>query len=255
MALIYLDNGMMISPGLFEAVCQKFNWGRTFRSQDQKASCRGAKAADQPKNILHSTPPSFSAHRVGCGEAYFVCLLQLFRMRGEDRAAKWGNSYTLRMDSVRFGRALGIGARAAARTLVTAVDAATAPNPSASASTTAAPAKDTSTQAKASGVRLGQQAARTTAQVKHTSKGLKEGSKRFGEAIWGPFVKLSGVLWLELTGVFFGIFAVFAIVGAWKMATNHDAPRHLIGAGVMAVLFGYFCVSSFVKASRRGRGR
>jgi hypothetical protein len=63
------------------------------------------------------------------------------------------------------------------------------------------------------------------------------------------------VLWLELTGVFFGIFAVFAIGGAWKMAMNHDAPRHLIGAGVMAVLFGYFCVSSFVKASRRGRGR
>ena len=35
------------------------------------------------------------------------------------------------MDSVRFGRALGIGARAAAKTLVTAVDAATSPNPSA----------------------------------------------------------------------------------------------------------------------------
>jgi hypothetical protein len=165
------------------------------------------------------------------------------------------------MDSVRFGRALGIGARAAAKTLVTAVDAATAPNPSASASTAEAPVKDTSketlkeTKATASGVRLGQQAARTTAQVKQTGKGLKEGGKRFGEAVWGPFVKLSGVLWLELTGVFFGIFAVFAIAGGWKMAMNHDAPRHLIGAGVMAVLFGYFCVSSFVRASRRGRGR
>ncbi len=168
-----------------------------------------------------------------------------------------GNGYTLRMDSVRFGRALGIGARAAAKTLVTAVDAATAPNPSTSAGTKAAPARDTATEtkAKASGVRLGQQAARTTAQAKQTGKGLKEGSRRFGEAIWGPFVKLSGVLWLELTGVFFGIFAVFAIGGAWKMAMNHDVPGHLIGAGVMAVLFGYFCVSSFVKASRRGRGR
>jgi hypothetical protein len=179
------------------------------------------------------------------------------------------------MDSVRFGRALGIGARAAARTLVTAVDAATAPNPSASAGTTAsagAASTDappvtktdtkTNTKAASSVVRLGQQAARTTSQVRQTGQGLKRGSKRFGEAVWGPFVKLSGVLWLELTGVFFGIFAVFASIGVWKMrgqwrqtAANPDAHMRLIAAAAMAVLFGYFCVSSFMKASRRGRGR
>jgi hypothetical protein len=183
------------------------------------------------------------------------------------------NSYTLGMDSVRFGRALGIGARAAARTLVTAVDAATAPNPSASTSTTAsagAPSTDgksnattakTDPKAASPGSRLGQQAARTTSQVLQTGKGLKRGSKRFGEAVWGPFAKLSGVLWLELTGVFFGIFALFAGGGAWKMrgewrqtAVNHDAHLHLIGTAAMAVVFGYFCVSSFVRASRRGRG-
>jgi hypothetical protein len=178
-----------------------------------------------------------------------------------------GNSYTLGMDSIRFGRALGIGARAAARTLVTAVDAATAPNPSASAGTTAgagAASTDakTDTKAASSGARLGQQAARTTSQVRQTGQGLKRGSKRFGEAVWGPFVKLSGVLWLELAGVFFGIFAVFASGGVWKMrgewrqaAANHDARMRLIAAAAMAVLFGYFCVSSFMKASRRGRRR
>ena len=167
------------------------------------------------------------------------------------------------MDSVRFGRALGIGARAAAKTLVTAVDAATTPNPSGSAGTpgsAAGPAKDT--KAGTAGVRMGQQAARTTSQVRQTGKGLKEGGKRFGEAVWGPFVKLSGVLWLELTGVFFGIFAVFAAGGVWKMrgewrqtAGNHDAHMHLIAAAAMAVVFGYFCVSSFVKARRRERRR
>jgi hypothetical protein len=175
-----------------------------------------------------------------------------------------GNSYTLDMDSVRFGRALGVGARAAAKTLVTAVDAATAPNPSAPAktiSTTAHPkeasaeAQPAETKARASGARLGQQAVRTTAQVKQTGKGLKQGGKRFGEAVWGPFVRLSGVLWLEVTGVFFGIFALFAVGGTWKMAMNHDAPSHLIGTAAMAALFGYFCISSFVRASRRGRGR
>jgi hypothetical protein len=169
------------------------------------------------------------------------------------------------MDSVRFGRALGIGARAAAKTLVTAVDAATAPNPSSSgkAGTQTAPAATASGKSKASsGVRVGEQAARTSAQVRQTKQGLARGSKKFGEAVWGPFVKLSGVLWLEFTGVFFGIFALFAGTGAWRLrgdlhetAGNHDAHVHFLLSAGMAVLFGYFFVSSFVKANRRSRRR
>jgi hypothetical protein len=96
--------------------------------------------------------------------------------------------------------------------------------------------------------------------VQQTGRGLKEGSRRFGEAVWGPFVKLSGALWLELTGVFFGIFAVFAGVNAWKMraalhetAGSRDAHVRLMIAVAMAVVFSYFCVSSFVKANRRTR--
>jgi hypothetical protein len=169
------------------------------------------------------------------------------------------------MDSVRFGRALGVGARAAAKTLVTAVDAATSPNPSAAAkpkkSADAASASTAASgSAEASGIRLGQQAARTTAQVRQTGRGLKEGGKRFGEAVWGPLVKLSGALWLELTGVFFGLFAVFAGGNAWRMrsalhetADNHDAHVRLLIAAAMTAVFGYFCVSSFVKANRRVR--
>jgi hypothetical protein len=163
------------------------------------------------------------------------------------------------MDSVRFGRALGFGARAAAKTLVTAVDAATAPNPSAARKTADGPAT-ASVAAESAAARLGQKAAQTTAQVVQTGQGLKRGGKRFGEAVWGPFVKLSGQLWLELTGVFFGIFAVFAASNAWKMrgdlretAGNHDAHVHLLVTAAMAVVFGYFCVSSFVKSSRRGK--
>ena len=160
--------------------------------------------------------------------------------------------YTATMDSVRFGRALGFGARAAAKTLVTAVDAATSPNPSAGV-------KATPTAANA-GVRLGEQAARTTTQVREAKAGLAQGSKRFGEAAWGPFVKLSGVLWLEFTGVFFGIFALFAASGAWKLrnnlretAANHEAHVHFLLLALMAAVFGYFFVSSFVKAHRRSR--
>jgi hypothetical protein len=152
----------------------------------------------------------------------------------------------------------------AAKTLVTAAEAAAAPNPSsAEAKGGAEPGTAANeSRAAAAGARVGQKAARTTAQVVQTGQGLKRGSKRFGEAVWGPFVKLSGVLWLELTGVFFGIFGLFAGTGAWKLrgewratATNHDAHVHLLFSALMAVVFGYFCVSSFVKASRRQHRR
>jgi hypothetical protein len=163
------------------------------------------------------------------------------------------------MDSVRFGRALGFGARAAAKTLVTAVDAATSPNPSAGVKAEAAP---TENRAATPGVRLEEQAARTTAQVRQAKAGLAQGSKRFGDAAWGPFVKLSGVLWLEFTGVFFGIFALFAAAGAWKLrnnlhetAANHEAHVHFLLTALMAAIFGYFFISSFVKAHRRSRRR
>lgn len=170
-----------------------------------------------------------------------------------------GAARLLDMDSARFGRALGIGARLAAKTVAEAVDAAAAPNPSAAA-------RPDSDQTIAAGSSLGQQAGRVAAQktiqAKNAGRGVVRGGKRFGEAVWGPVVKLSGVLWLEFTGVFFGIFALYAASGVWKLrgdlretATNHDDHVHLLLAAGMAVLFGYFCVTSFLRAGRRGRTR
>src|ERR1700709_1696071 len=88
------------------------------------------------------------------------------------------------MDSVRFGRVLGIGARLAAKTMVSAVDAATAPNPSAggkakegpeaasTAASTSAPASTVaSRKSGATGGGVVEQAARTTAQVRQTGRG------------------------------------------------------------------------------------
>lgn len=169
-------------------------------------------------------------------------------------------SYTSGMDSVRFGRALGVGARAAAKTLVTAMDAAASPNPSAKATgASAAGAKSAAGLGSRSSVVV-EQVTRAAEQVKQTSEGLNRGGKQFGRSVWSPFIRLSGVLWLEFTGVFFGIFAVFAANGAWKMranwhetAGNHDAHiRFLMTAG-MAAVFAYFCVSSFIRAKRRER--
>jgi hypothetical protein len=171
------------------------------------------------------------------------------------------------MDSARFGRVLGIGTRLAAKTVASAVDAAMAPNPNAAATAGtkaeqgADGGRDARAAAAAASARLAEKAAQSRAQVVQTGQGLKRGGRQFGEAAWRPFVRLSGVLWLEFTGVFFGLFAVSAGVGAWKLragvhaaATDHAHTQFLIAAAV-AVVFGYFCVSSFVRAARRERKR
>jgi hypothetical protein len=98
--------------------------------------------------------------------------------------------------------------------------------------------------------------------ARNAHQGLQRGSKRFGEAVWGPFVRLSGVLWLEVSGVFFGIFALFAALAVWRLreawrltATNASTHRSFEGAVVMLAVFGYFCISSFMRARRRERRR
>ena len=179
--------------------------------------------------------------------------------------------YTSSMDRVRFGRALGFGARQAVKTLVTAVDAATADNP-AGKSTSAGAKAGPSASAGAPQARVTppaarpgsavQTAAKTVAQAREVHQGVRRGGKRFGEAIWRPFVRLSGVLWLEVSGVFFGIFALLAMGYLWKLrgawhagAANAANRRSLLGAVIMLALFGYFSVSSFVRAKRRERRR
>ncbi len=177
------------------------------------------------------------------------------------------------MDSVRFGRALGAGARAAAKTLATAADAAAAPHPSSARRPEAqrpSPSPQPSSQQFRSSssaasrpvATVTEQVTRTATQAVRATEGVARGGKRFGESVWRPFVRLSGVLWLEFTGVFFGIFALFAGTGAWKLrgslhetATNHEDHIHFVMAALMAVVFAYFCISSFVRAGRRERAR
>jgi hypothetical protein len=174
--------------------------------------------------------------------------------------------YTSSMDRFRFGRALGFGARQAVKTLVTAVDAATAANPAGKgtvAGAKAGPATQTrvsSTPARPTGAV--QTAAKTVAQAREVHQGVRRGSRKFGESVWRPFVRLSGVLWLEVSGVFFGIFALMALGYLWKLrgawhagAANAAGHRSMLGAVIMLGLFGYFSVSSFVRARRRERRR
>ena len=145
------------------------------------------------------------------------------------------------MDRVRFGRALGGGTREAARALRKAAAAAASPNPQ--------PPSAIQTPKSA------QKVAETIHQVRASSAGLKRGSKRFGEAVWAPTVKLSRVVWLEVTGVIFGLFAFAAAAQVWRhrgdLHASGDGGRQLIFAAIMLLFFGYFTLSNFIRANRR----
>lgn len=159
------------------------------------------------------------------------------------------------MDSVRFGRVLGIGARMAGKTLVQAVDAAASPNPRA-----AAEANQQSTPTIIPPPAARPTVAQAAASARSTTQGVARGSKKFGSAVWGPMVRSSKVLWLEVTGLFFGLVALFGAQGIWMhrsgfFAAAQPAERqHLWLAIAMAFGFGYFCVSSFLRAARKSRG-
>lgn len=170
------------------------------------------------------------------------------------------------MDSVRFGRALGIGARLAAKTMVEAVDAAASPSPTAATDAQrAAPRRDAARPhvqelPLLDGDLPVHDTVREHVEPVAAKRSLRRGGRRFGEAVWAPLARLSGVLWLEVTGVFFGLFALSSAVGAWRLrgewhrsAANATGHSHLLMTLAVAVVFGYFCASSFVRARQRGR--
>jgi hypothetical protein len=149
------------------------------------------------------------------------------------------------MDRVRFGKALGVGTREAGKALWKAADAAIAPDPGAARA------------ANDRGRVAGEKVRESVVQARSTTAGVKRGGKRFGEAVWGPVAKASGVLWLEVTGVFFGLFALTAAIEVWKrhgdFRTPGDGRQHAWFALAMLVVFGWFTVSSFLRASKRSR--
>ena len=167
------------------------------------------------------------------------------------------------MDSVRFGRVLGVGTRLAAKTFASAVDAAMAPSPGAKGQQAAGGRAEPrgTDQIPEQVAAAGRRAAQATRQAQVTGRGLARGGSQFKRSVWGPFAKLSGVLWLELTGVFFGLFAVSGAVAAWRLHLQAVQERgqgpaftHMLLSICVAVLFAYFCISSFLRARRRERG-
>jgi hypothetical protein len=134
----------------------------------------------------------------------------------------------MHMDRVRFGRALGVGARQAVRSLTEAVEAATAANPQA-----------------------------RQAPMAERAQGLQKQARRAGGSVLKPLKKFSSVLWLEVTGTFFALIAAYLSQGLWAhrgdwKAGSGDMRTYALHL-VAFVVFAYFAVSNFVRAWRRDR--
>ena len=137
-----------------------------------------------------------------------------------------------------LGRKFGIGVRIASKMLLDRA------------------VQGSSTSPAADAARPAQQAMPQTQVYAGRGKAVAKGTRKFGEAVWKPFAHASGVLWLEVTGLFFGIFALFFGVNTYKLryqwAVGPDHQRFLVYT-VVTVIFGYFTFSSFYRARKKER--
>jgi hypothetical protein len=85
---------------------------------------------------------------------------------------------------------------------------------------------------------------------------FKRGAKAFFQALWTPFGHAGGVLWLEITGLFFALFTLFFVQSAyrvrsaWRTGPEH---AHLVLYVVVGLGFAWFSVSSFLRAYRKSK--
>lgn len=160
------------------------------------------------------------------------------------------------MDRVRFGRALGYGARHAAQSLKRAADAASAPNPSATTSSRNPPAQRRSEAAnRSASAGINERIVHTRHQLSST----RTHAKALGRSVGSPIARFSSVVWLQVTGTFFTLLALFLSEGLWKSrsAALHSFQTHstrMFYLQLAAFLaFTYFAISNFVRAHLRGR--
>jgi hypothetical protein len=140
------------------------------------------------------------------------------------------------MEPNTVGRKFGIGVRIASKALL---DRAVQGSPPPAAADVAAPAQQAMPKSQVYAARR---------------KAVAKGSRKFGEALWGPFAHASGVLWLEVTGLFFGIFTLFFGINTYKLrhewAIGPDHQRFLVYT-VVTLIFAYFTFSSFYRARKK----
>ena len=131
-----------------------------------------------------------------------------------------------------IGRALGIGLRVAGRIAGQRMTA----GAQAAAS---APATQSAAEASAHGRAAGQ-----------VTRGVARGVRGFLR----PFRRVGGILWLEVTGVFFFLFVLVFGMALWRTRPNQlNGPydKTFLASAALLLVFLYLGISSFWRARRK----
>ncbi len=172
-------------------------------------------------------------------------------------------AYTEVVDKVRLGRALGYGTRHMAKTVAAVAEAATAPQPiSPPATPVARPpppplSPPPSRVQKAVPPRSALEGRVVSNQA--AAQPLGGRARYLKHSLWQPLAVFSGALWLRVTGVFFALLASTMGAAAWRQRSDLHTAAGFAGAhhfwlfGCFTALFGYFAVSSFIRANLRER--
>ena len=151
------------------------------------------------------------------------------------------------MEPKKVGRALGIGVRVASNMVRQRVAEAAAAPPAPPAGPTAATVPRPPEPVVPP---------RRPAPGPSKTAVAKRGAKAFGQAFLGPFTHAGSILWLEITGLFFALFALFFVQNvyrvhtAWRQGPEHT---HLLLYGALALGFAWFSASSFLQAYRKNK--
>lgn len=70
-------------------------------------------------------------------------------------------------------------------------------------------------------------------------------------AVASSLLRVGHVLWLEVTGFFFAIFAVIGGAALVREVQVHAAPSRLAVLAIFTVMFVWFAASSFLRARKR----
>jgi hypothetical protein len=153
------------------------------------------------------------------------------------------------MEPNRIGRILGVGARVAGEKLRerTAQARAAESNRPATPSSAAIPRPSSPPQPSARTM-----PAAPAPSLAEGSRRFARGAGRFGAAMWRPFAHATSLLTLQITGVFFALFAFVFGAHSWQLYRSagwHD--HHLPMYAGFGLLFLWFAISSFWRVRRR----
>jgi len=160
----------------------------------------------------------------------------------------------MRMNPNEFGKKLGIGVRVAGRIAQQRAEEAARRKAQAQAAENAG---------QGVGAPAPQQPARPVPapdyneKVREIGKSSHKLTRAAGRGMGGflrPFGRVGGILWLEVTGFFFGLFGLYFAQDIWRTRLSYMAgPQHarFLIAVALTATFGYLSVSAFWRARRR----